>query len=468
MEYWTGGFVQDLLIIVGLLALAAGLRLAFPPLRNLGVPDAVVAGVIGMLLGPGGVDVLPFASARLELLVYHLLALVFIAVSLQAPPAGSRSGAARSIAFAIPAIAVLQCLIGMLFVFGWNLAKGGPDLHTGFAMLVPLGYNQGPGPAMTLGSAWEHEAGFAHGAQLGLIMAASGYFWCCIIGIGLVAWGRKRGWDRTPGTMDSEAQAAPTAEPRRPARGAMLGGLEPLTTQIVAIALVYLVTWLALDLLSPFMPDKLRATLWGFHFLIATGFALLLRPLAARLPFGNPLDDELLSRISSTIVDIATCAALAAVAIEVIGEYLLPILIAGSVAGIMTMFACLWMARRAFPSAPFHHAIITYGSLTGTATTGLALLRMLDPQLEGPAARNYVLAVTPSAVLGLPLFVLMQKPVIGFPDDYPGAMLVTAAILVAYLIVLIIMWRLLSPLRFTRPLWKLWPDPDLPNPRKTS
>ena len=459
MEYWTGGTVQDLLFVVGLLAIAAGLRHAIAPMRKLGVPDAVVAGVLGMALGPGGVGLLPFSAERLELVIYHLLALVFIAVTLQAPPAGSRSGSARSIAFAIPAVAVMQCLIGMGCVLAWNLIQGAPNLHAAFAMLVPLGYNQGPGAAMTLGGAWEQQAGFTHGAQLGLIMAASGYMWCCVFGIGLVAWGRKRGWDRTRGTLDADQGSTPTSELRRPARVAMLGGLEPLSAQLVAIALVYLATWLVLEGLSPIVPDSLRSTLWGFHFLIATGLALLARPLAARLPIGNPLDDDLLSRIASTIVDVATCAALAAVQIEVIGEYLLPILVAGSFAGVATMLSCLWMARRAFPTAPFQHAIVTYGSLTGTATTGLALLRMLDPQLEGPAARNYVLAVTPAALLGLPLFVLMQKPVLGFPGDYPSAMLITGAILTGYFVVLVVLWRLFSPLRFTRPLWKLWPEP---------
>jgi ESS family glutamate:Na+ symporter len=459
MEYWTGGIVQDLLIVVGLLAIAAGLRHLIPPVRKIGVPDAVVAGVIGMALGPGGFDLLPFSSARLELIIYHLLALVFITVTLESPPAGSRSGAARSIAFAIPAVAVLQCLIGMVVVFFWNIGKSAPDLHTAFAMLVPLGYNQGPGPAMTLGAAWEADAGFTHGAQLGLIMAASGYFWCCVIGVGLVAWGRRKGWDRTRGSMDAEQRDLATTEHRRPARVATLGGLEPLTTQLIAIALVYLLTWLALDAVSPYLPEKARATLWGFHFLIATGFALLARPIAQRLPKGNPLDDDLLSRISSSIVDVATCAALAAVEVQVIGEYLMPILIAGTLAGVGTMYCCIWMARRAFPTAPFQHAIVTYGSLTGTATTGLALLRMLDPQLEGPAARNYVMAVTPAAVLGLPLFVLMQKPVIGFPGDYPSAMLTTGGILIVYLIVLIAIWRVTSPFRFTGPLWKVWPDP---------
>ena len=205
------------------------------------------------------------------------------------------------------------------------------------------------------------------------------------------------------------------------------------------------------------LPEQHRSTLWGFHFLLATGVALALRPLAARLPGGNPLDDDLLARISSVIVDVATCAALAAVSVSVLGRYLAPVLLISMIGGVVTLLACVWMARRAFPTAPFHHAIVTYGSLTGTATTGMALLRMLDPQLAGPAARNYVLAVTPAAVLGLPLFVVMPLPVLGFPDSYPGKALLVLGILAAYALILVVVWRLFAPLRFGRRWWRLWP-----------
>jgi ESS family glutamate:Na+ symporter len=208
------------------------------------------------------------------------------------------------------------------------------------------------------------------------------------------------------------------------------------------------------------LPAQHRSTLWGFHFLVATGFALAVRPLAARLPGGTPLDDDLLARISSVIVDVATCAALAAVSVTVLGKYLAPVLLISTIGGVATLLACVWMARRAFPTAPFQHAVVTYGSLTGTATTGMALLRMLDPQLAGPAARNYVLAVTPSAVLGLPLFVLMPIPVLGFPDSYPGKAWLVLGILCGYALILVVLWRFVAPLRFGRRWWRLWPPLD--------
>jgi ESS family glutamate:Na+ symporter len=118
------------------------------------------------------------------------------------------------------------------------------------------------------------------------------------------------------------------------------------------------------------------------------------------------------------------------------------------------------MARRAFPTRPFEHAIVTYGALTGTAPTGLALVRMLDPKLEGPSARNYVLAVPFSAILALPLLIIIQIPVRDFPAAYPGKTAMVFGVLIAYAVVLILIWRFAAPLRFGRTPWKLWPDDD--------
>jgi ESS family glutamate:Na+ symporter len=476
MEFWIGGYVQDLLIIISLIAVAAGLRRAIPPLQTLGMPDALIAGLLGVVFGPAVLDLLPFSAAHLEVVVYHALALVFIAVGLQAPPPGKRSGTARSIAFAIPAIATLQAMVGLGCVLVWNAVQGGPELHTGFGVMLPLGFNQGPGPAMTFGAAWEDKAGMSDGAQIGLIMAALGYVWCCVVGVGFVAWGRHRGWDRSTGVGETAAVMGSmpalaaelaeadtdTSQPRAPARRAKHGGLEPLTAQLVAIALVYLATWMFLELVTPVLPAQHQPTVWGFHFLIATGFALALRPVAARLPGGNPLDNDLLARTSSTIVDVATCAALAAVSVSVLGQYLAPVLLISTVGGLATLLACVWMARRAFPTRPFEHGVVAYGSLTGTATTGLALLRMLDPQLVGPAARNYVLAVPLSALLALPLLIVIQIPVGKFPADYPGAALMVLGMLFAYAVILVLAWRFLAPLRFGKTPWKLWPTDEPP------
>jgi ESS family glutamate:Na+ symporter len=86
MEHWAGGFLQDMLIITSLIAVAAGMRRAWPAMHRLAMPDALIAGILGVLLGPAVFDLLPFSAENLEFVIYHSLALVFITVSLQSPP----------------------------------------------------------------------------------------------------------------------------------------------------------------------------------------------------------------------------------------------------------------------------------------------------------------------------------------------------------------------------------------------
>ena len=48
-----------------------------------------------------------------------------------------------------------------------------------------------------------------------------------------------------------------------------------------------------------------------------------------------------------------------------------------------------------------------YGMLTGTISSGILLVRELDPQMETPAANNLVLGSSFAIMLGAPLLVLV-------------------------------------------------------------
>jgi ESS family glutamate:Na+ symporter len=96
VEFWSASIVADGLTIVALLAVATLLSRTSRWVRRVGVPDAIVAGILGMLLGPSALDVLPSSTDGLELVIYHAFAVVFIAVGLQCS-SRSRAGAGGSI-----------------------------------------------------------------------------------------------------------------------------------------------------------------------------------------------------------------------------------------------------------------------------------------------------------------------------------------------------------------------------------
>jgi ESS family glutamate:Na+ symporter len=400
-------------------------------------------------------EVVPLTAAELELLVYHGFAVVFIAVGLQSPGSGPRSGAAKSMSVLIPTMAAAQVLLAFAVVA--VLVAIGVHVPPGFGFMPMLGFSQGPGQALSIAGNWE-PLGFADAGELGLLFAALGFACCCVVGIPLVALGRRWGWVDTPGFGEHERATAPaTAEPIPPTRAGMM---EPLTAQVVAIGCVYSAALGVLWLLTAPLPEDhpVSATLWGFHFLTASIVAIVVRRLAARFRVDAVFDDVLLARISVIAVDFTTAAALSAVTLGVLGGWVVPIAALCLATAILSLALSLWLSRRAFPNRPFEHAVAVFGLSTGTLPTGLALLRALDPGLRGPVARSLAIGIPGSIPIGAPLMLGIMPFAVSLWNEAPWVSLgVPAAIVAAYLVALGVAWKHLTPARLLRPLRSIWP-----------
>ncbi len=452
MEFWQSSAFMTGLTIVGLLFVASTLAAVLPGLRRLGVPMAIVAGLLGLLASEQLLGVVSLDVEFLKSAVYHGLGLLFITVSLRAPATKRGTGRdlpALSMGFAIPTIMCLQALVALLVLLIVNASW-----HPAFAMLVPLGFEEGPGQALSMGAAWE-SSGLRDGAQIGLISAALGYGWSVAVGIPLAIVGRRRGW---LARVSEGSDAAVARVERRPTAP---GGLDHLTVQIALIALCYALTYglcsvLAMALAS--MPD-IVPVVWGFHFIFGALIAIGVRALISKfIPDDrNPIDDYLMVRAGGLLVDLVTCAALAAIEIAVLQAYWAPLLLLTTVGGLITFLAALWIGSRCWVDAPFEHTLLWFGMSTGTLPTGLALLRVVDPELRTPAATSAVLGSALSTPLVAPLLlVLIPMTARAYMGDWPAQGWTMLAIFVGYFAALLVAWRLLGGLRLRKPLARLW------------
>jgi ESS family glutamate:Na+ symporter len=413
----------------------------------------MVAGFLGLLLGPSFLAVLPIQTDVLERVVYHGLALMFITVALRSPAqAGATASGVRGFAFGLPLLVLSQAILGLVLVFVWSAAVR--PLHPGVGLMVPLGFSQGPGQALALGSAWE-ATGMEDGAQLGLIMAAMGFVFCVGMGAPLLAVARRLGWvsEVVGEARQAQAEVVPAAAP---------GGMEPLTRQVAAVAAVYLAAWGVIQLIVWALGDRPQAvaTVYGFHFVLGTLLALAARKLLGGMGHGELLSTPLLSRMAALVVDVVTVSAIAAVQLEVIREWWAVVLVFSTLAGTLTAGLSVWVARRAFPDAPFEYALVLFGAATGTLATGLALLRLVDPELRGPVPSGAVLGAAASLPLSIPLLLLLQVPATGWPDSHPGASLTALGVLVVYGVGVAVAWWWWGGFRWLRPALSLWPDRD--------
>lgn len=240
------------------------------------------------------------------------------------------------------------------------------------------------------------------------------------------------------------------------------GSLEALTTQIGLVGLTYLLTWGLCSLLAFLlagMPD-IAAVVWGFHFIFGAAVAMGLRPLLARMPGGSPIDDPLMGRVAGLTVDVITCAALAAVQIAVLQTHWFMILIVTTVGGVWTLWFSLWIARRVWTEAPFEHAVLFFGMSTGTLPTGLALLKVVDPNMRSGAAVSAVFG-SAGAVAGMaPLLMgVVPMTVAGYPERWPAHGFTMLGVLVGISLLVFVLWRVLGGLRLRRPLLSVWPAP---------
>jgi ESS family glutamate:Na+ symporter len=457
----------DLGIICLALLLATFIRTRVRFFQKFLIPNALIAGFILLPFYNYLAPRLGINREGLENLVFHLLNLSFVAMSLRGM---GMKGAGKRI-FSSAVTIVIQYTLQVIVGFGLTLVfiyTFLPKLFPSFGFLMPLGFGLGPGQAFAIGKGWE-ALGFEGGGNLGLVFAAVGYILACFVGIALINIGRKRGW------MDS--QLATAIEQRRLRTGVLplksnkpVGSL--LTTETEAIdtlsfnlALVlgvYLLAFLFLKLLTFLlsfagsMGTQLATNLWGIAFIFAAVIAMFVKRIFRAFKIDHSVDNGTLTRVAGGCIDIMVTAAIAAITIVLLTRFWIPILTIAVAGGIVSTLTIFWTASRLFTDNRFCRAIMFYGCLTGTLSTGLALLRVVDPDFKTPVATDYMYGSGITFVLVIPLILMLNLPGYWYSTGRIGYLWATLAIIAAYVIFSAVSYSLLAGKRRFRKAGSLW------------
>ena len=98
----------------------------------------------------------------------------------------------------------------------------------------------------------------------------------------------------------------------------------------------------------------------------------------------------------------------------------------------MTFAYNRFVAHTLFPDYAEEQFVAMYGMLTGTASTGLVLLRELDPEFKTPVSDNLVYQNIPAIIFGFPLMIIASAA----PEAPEQTLLIAAAYFVALNIIL--------------------------------
>ena len=436
-------FLLQLGVIAGVLLLANLLRRKLPFIKNTLMPTAVLAGFLLLIIRMCGVNLV--TTETLEVITYHGIALGFIALSLRTPTAEERNAdrlSAPKSGALIVSCYTMQGAIGLMIALALAYTVL-PGFFMASGILLPMGYGQGPGQANNIGSAYE-ALGFLGGRSFALSFAAAGYLSACVIGVLYlnVLWRRGK-FKRT--TVEEESGSVNVSTFQDHDEIPISESVDRLSIQMALMFGVYLLSYfviLGICRLTGGLGENLSHTistlLWGFNFIIGSLIAMIVRVLLKYLRKSNLMtrqyqNNYLLTRVSGFAFDLMIIAGIASINIGDLEGLWLPFILMSIAGALLTFVYLQWMCKRVYPGYYYEGMLSMYGMMTGTISSGVLLLREIDPLYKTPAANNLLTGSAMAVLFGAPMLAL-----IGIAPNSPDMTWLTLGLLIVYTALLIL------------------------------
>ncbi len=432
-----------------LLMLGTFLRARVKFLQTLLFPASLIGGIIGFFLINVGLIGLPSSAGWkvlspkvFSMLTFHLFAFGFVGIGLLENK-NKKEGQSKEIMRGALWIALLfgflfsiQALVGKGIFDVWKLLVGG-EFYTGNGYLLGAGFTQGPGQTQAYATIWEQTYHIANSINIGLAFAAVGFLVAGLMGVPFAYYGIKKGWVRIEGhkgefpknfltgIMDRDAQPSCGNATTHPANIDTLSFHLGLMFAIYGAAYCFGVAWFV------YMPKGISGLGFGFLFMWGMLFAMLTRIIMRKLNIIHLIDGESIRRLTGVTVDFMICAVFMGIHVVALHEVAVPFIVSLIIATIATLIVCLWFGRRA-PSYGFERGLTLFGYCTGTAASGLLLLRVVDPDFDTPVAVEVGLMNVFAFVIFKPIsFSMPFVPVEGFPMTwiFVGMIIVTPIVM---------------------------------------
>lgn len=384
---WT--IVVDLGIISALMLLGKLIRVKVKGIQRFLIPPAVIAGILGLILGPEVLGWLPL-SGSLGTYAGILIAFVFAALPF------TSTSKAREVAKVKRMWGYSQG--GMLLQWGFGgllgiliLGKIWP-LNDSFGITMPAGFCGGHGSAAALGDAF---ANFGQDEVLTLAMTSATVGIICSIVMGLIYLriGTKRGWSACLTEAENLPEELRTGlvqpENRKSIGEGMFStiSISTLTFNLSVIALVVLGGYLISKGVTRMAPS-LELPVFSCSYIVG----MLVKLVCDRTKVSERICPETSSSLSGAFTDYLVAFGIASIKISVVTQYLVPMIILFACGLLFTTCYVFFAAKHIFKEYWFEKAMFSWGWFTGTMAMGMALLRIADPESRSHCVDHYGIA----------------------------------------------------------------------------
>ena len=444
-------FMVQIGILLLFLVLGNVLRRTIPVFRKCLIPSALLGGtlmlvtnIVAKQFGAKLID-----TRLMQVITYHCLAIGFAAMSLKTEKSTHKTKKAQVFEFGAlqGGTYMLQACVGLaITIVMFLLTRYGKNVISYICgLILPLGFGQGPGNALTWDVNFTNTpaAQFTGNGSYGLSLASIGFVVASVFGVLYINIMKKKGGlkvrsERPAKFVDltnPEGDDIPDSE-----------SVDKFTLQMGFVALAYALSFGFMYLLG-IISDFTNSIAWGFNFLWASLAAMLIKFIVKHLRKGklmhrSYINNYQMDRISGFAFDMMIVAGVSAIEINDIKNYVLPIVILSAVGTAITFFYIRKLTKTCFKGFEHEMFLMSFGTLTGTASNGMILMKEVDPGLRTPTSSLYILSNFPAMVMIAPLLLLL---------GFAGKSLVNAIIACAIFFAL---WAVYTVFLFRRQIFK--------------
>ena len=411
-------FLVQLGLLLMFLMLGNVLRRTIPLFRKCLVPSALLGGVLLLI-----VDIIckQFGfylvdNRLMQVITYHCLAIGFAAMSLKTENSTHKTNRAQVFEFGAlqGGTYMLQAFVGLgITLILFFLSRYSQQITSYVCgLILPLAFGQGPGNALS----WDINftnipaAQFAGNGSFGLSLASIGFVVASVFGVLHINISKKRGLlkvrsDRPSDEVIDHTNPTGSEIPDNES-------VDKFTLQAGFVALAYALSFGFMCLLGK-LSAFTNSIAWGFNFLWASLAAMLIKMVVKRLRRHNLMhrgyiNNYQMDRISGFSFDLMIVAGVSAIEINDIKNYILPIVLLSIVGTIVTYIYIRRVSKECFKGFEHEFFLMSFGTLTGTASNGMILMKEVDPGLRTPTSSLYILSNFPAMVMIAPLLFLLS------------------------------------------------------------
>ncbi len=445
------GFMVQLGLLLLFLMLGNILRRVVPLFRKCLIPSALLGGALLLIVDiiAKQFDFVLVDNRLMQVITYHCLAIGFAAMTLKNEKSTHKTNNAQVVEFGAlqGGSYMLQAFVGLgITLIMFFLTKHGDKIISYICgLILPLAYGQGPGNALSWDINFTNTPAtqFAGNGSFGLSLASIGFVVASVFGVLYINIHKKRGGlhvrkgseNQIANQNDDGAEEIPDNE-----------SVDKFTIQAGFVALVYALSFGFMCLLGV-ISDFTNSIAWGFNFLWASLAAMLIKAIVKTLRKRNimhrvHINNYQMDRISGFSFDLMIVAGVAAIEINDIKNYILPIVILSVIGTVVTYIYIRMVAKECFKGFEHEFFLMSFGTMTGTASNGMILMKEIDPGLKTPTASLYILSNFPAMVMIAPLLFLLS-----FAGSSPTKAIIACAIF-------FVLWVLYTIYLFRRKIFK--------------